>query len=376
MKKKFAKFFKRTRKNFSKYLATNRLYIIFVVFCLVETMLLRRFTIGHPFSIEPLICDLALIMIIIAYAISYKISNPIKELNRITKKMSELDFSEKYNCYNANVEINNIGMNINKMSDKLEETITKLRKHNDELESDIEEKSQIDKMRKQFISDVSHELKTPIGLIQGYSEGLIENVNSDEESRKFYAEVIRDEAIKMDSMVKKLLELMKLEYKERQFKDEEFDLREIIKEELKRNTVLISDSKITIEFDDKKPIKVFADQECIEQVVNNYLSNAIKHAEERDKEKKIIIRTEKTKDRKIRLFVYNTGKKIPKEYINKIWGRFYKVDNSRNREAGGTGIGLALVKAIMTNYGNSYGVKNFDNGVEFYCDINAKTNSK
>jgi signal transduction histidine kinase len=96
-------------------------------------------------------------------------------------------------------------------------------------------------MRKQFISDVSHELKTPIGLIQGYSEGLIENVNSDEESRKFYAEVIRDEAIKMDSMVKKLLELMKLEYKERQFKDEEFDLREVIKEELKRNTVLIDE---------------------------------------------------------------------------------------------------------------------------------------
>lgn len=98
------------------------------------------------------------------------------------------------------------------MSDKLESTIKQLRETNSELEKDIEEKSKIDEMRKQFISDVSHELKTPIALIQGYAEGLIENVNNDDESRKFYAEVILDESNKMDVLVKQLLELMKLEY--------------------------------------------------------------------------------------------------------------------------------------------------------------------
>ena len=226
-------------------------------------------------------------------------------------------------------------------------------------------------MRKQFISDVSHELKTPIALIQGYAEGLIENVNNDEESRKFYAEVILDESNKMDEMVKRLLQLMKLEYQERKFEDKEFNLTELIKEEIRRQTVILQEKNIVVEFDDTKNIIVYADEEQIEQVINNYLTNAIKHVKEKSNKKQIIIRTEEKED-KIRLYVYNTGEKIPEDYIKKIWGRFYKVDSSRNRLEGGTGIGLALVKAIMNNYHNKYGVKNYQDGVEFYCDINTK----
>ena len=312
-----------------------------------------------------------IIAAVIASIIANKFTKPILQLNRITKRMANLDFSQRYRISDTEDEINMLGRNINEMSDKLELTINRLQSNNSKLEQNIEEKSKIDEMRKQFISDVSHELKTPIALIQGYAEGLIENVNSDEESRKFYAEVILDESNKMDTMVKRLLELMKLEYQERKFNDTEFDLTELIKEELRRNTVVIKENNIKIEFEDKKKIKVFADQEYIEQVVSNYLTNAIKHAEEKNSEKKIIIRTENKKD-KVRLFVYNTGENIPKEYINKIWGRFYKVDSSRNRNTGGTGIGLALVKAIMNNYNNEYGVRNLENGVEFYCDINKK----
>src|SRR5699024_8761032 len=126
----------------------------------------------------------------------------------------------KYRLTDTDDEINELGKNINTMSDKLESTIKQLRENNSELEKDIEEKSKIDEMRKQFISDVSHELKTPIALIQGYAEGLIENVNTDEESRKFYAEVILDESNKMDTLVKQLLELMKLEYGKREFNNE------------------------------------------------------------------------------------------------------------------------------------------------------------
>lgn len=316
---------------------------------------------------------IGLMMILIAGCVSSLVSRrftePIVKLNNITKKMAKLDFSEKYRIVDADDEINTLGKNINQMSDKLEATIGLLRSNNDRLEKDIEEKSRIDEMRKQFISDVSHELKTPISLIQGYSEGLIENVNNDEESRKFYAEVIMDEAKKMDNIVQELLELMKLEYQERIFNDTNFDLTEIIREEIKRQTVILNDKNITVEFEEKK-FKVYADSKYIERVINNYLSNAIKHCEERNNEKKIIIRCKKRKNNKIRLYVYNTGQNIPEESLNKIWQRFYKKDISRNREDGGTGIGLALVKAIMNNYQNEYGVKNFDNGVEFYCDIN------
>lgn len=308
---------------------------------------------------------------IISSIIANKFSEPILELNKITKRMADLDFSQRYKISSTEDEINMLGRNINEMSDKLETTIKRLRANNTKLEQNIEEKSKIDEMRKQFISDVSHELKTPIALIQGYAEGLTENINTDDESRKFYAEVILDESNKMDEMVKRLLELMKLEYQERKFNDIEFDLIELIKEEVRRNTVILKEKNIKIEFDDTKQIKVYADQEYIEQVVNNYLTNAIKHCKEKAGNKEIIIRTEKNNN-KIRLYVYNTGDKIPEDYINKIWGRFYKVDSSRNRENGGSGIGLALVKAIMNNYNNKYGVKNYENGVEFYCDINKK----
>ena len=303
---------------------------------------------------------------------SKSISRPVAKLTTITGKMAKLDFSEKYRINDSNYEINQLGKNINNVSDKLEETINELKEHNTKLQSDIEEKSEIDKMRKQFISDVSHELKTPIGLIQGYSEGLIENVNEDAESRKFYAEVIRDEAQKMGILVKKLLELMKIEYKEKAFKDVEFNISELIREEIRRETVNIKNKDIDLIFDGPEKLIVYADQDCIEQVVNNFLSNAIKHCERIKNENKIRIRTEKNKNGKVRLFVYNSGKKIPKDYQNKIWGRFYKMDKSRNRDDGSTGLGLALVKAIMNNYGNEFGVRNVGNGVEFYCDINIK----
>ncbi len=326
-------------------------------------------------SNQTLILVGAVIVIIagfIAYIVSKRLAQRIVKLNDLTKKMSKLDFSERFQEGKIDDEIDTLGKNINIMSDKLEATIGQLRKNNNELEKDIEERAKIDDMRKQFISDVSHELKTPIALIQGYAEGLSENVNSDEESRKFYADVIIDESSKMDKMVKELLELMKLEQKDKKFEDKEFDLNKLIKEELRRETKFIKENKIDIDFDTSKKQMVFADYEYIEKVVNNYLTNAIKNCKEKDKEKKIVIRSEKTKKGKIRLFIYNTGNKIDDDIKNKIWNRFYKGDSSRNRDDGGTGIGLAIVKAIMDNYKNDYGVKNYKNGVEFFCDINTK----
>ena len=318
---------------------------------------------------------LLIISSLFAILTSKSISRPIAKLTKITGKMANLDFTEKYRINDSNYEINQLGKNVNNVSDKLEDTINELREHNIKLQNDIEEKSEIDKMRKQFISDVSHELKTTIGLIQGYSEGLIENVNEDEESRRFYAEVIRDEAQKMDLLVKKLLELMKIEYKEKAFKDVEFDLSELVKAEIRRETVNFKNKGIDLELNIPEKIIVYADQDCIEQVVNNYLSNAIKYCEKINNENKVEIKIEKTKKNKVRLYVYNTGRKIPKDYQNRIWGRFYKMDKSRNRDDGSTGLGLALVKAIMNNYENEFGVRNRGNGVEFYCDINIKQKS-
>ena len=301
--------------------------------------------------------------------ISRKFTEPILELNDITEHMAKLDFSKKYRTNDSTNEINELGKNINTMSDKLETTIIQLRDNNKELEKDIEEKSKIDEMRKQFISDVSHELKTPIALIQGYAEGLIENVNNDEESRKFYAEVILDESNKMDNLVKQLLELMKLEYGKREFHNKKFDIVELIKEVIRKCNVILEEKNIEVIFKPKKAVIVEADDIYIEQIITNYFTNAIKHVDEINGKKQIEIKIE-IKETKARVSVFNTGEKIAEEELDRIWGRFYKVDSSRNRENGGSGIGLSLVKAIQNNYKNAYGVENKPNGVEFYFDIN------
>ena len=313
-----------------------------------------------------------IIAALVVSVISRKFTDPILELNDITKKVTQLDFSKKYRINDSSDEINELGKNINTMSDRLEGTIKKLRDNNKELERDIEEKSKIDEMRKQFISDVSHELKTPIALIQGYAEGLVENVNKDEESRKFYAEVILDESNKMDALVKQLLELMKLEYGKRQFDDKEFDLVELINGVIQNCHVMLEDKKIDVVFKPKEPIYVKADSFYIEQIVTNYFTNAIKHADNVDGKKQIKIRIKLQKE-KARVYVFNTGEQIEESELDRIWGRFYKVDSSRNRESGGSGIGLSLVKAIQNNYKNAYGVENKPNGVEFYFDVNLGT---
>lgn len=311
-----------------------------------------------------------LIAAVIVSYVTRRFTDPILELNNIAKRMANLDFSHKYRVTDTDDEINNLGKSINAMSDTLEKTIKQLRSTNIELEKDIEEKSKIDEMRKSFISDVSHELKTPIALIQGYAEGLVENVNVDEESRRFYAEVILDESNKMDKLVKQLLELMKLEYGKREFNNEEFNIVELINEVIRKCDVMIKEKAAKIEFDNSKEVLVTADEFYIEQVVTNYFTNAIKHVKEINGQKTIKIEIKETKKGKVRISVFNTGDNIQDVELNRIWKRFYKVDTSRNREDGGTGIGLSLVKAIMTNYENDYGVLNKDDGVEFYFELN------
>ena len=302
--------------------------------------------------------------------ISKNFSNPISELNSIAKKMANLDFSHKYIVTDENDEIDELGESINQMSDKLEKTINQLRNTNIELEKDIEKKSKIDEMRKSFISDVSHELKTPIALIQGYSEGLLENVNSDPESRKFYAEVILDETNKMDKMVRQLIELTKLEYEKRAFNNRNFNIVELEKEIVRTSQVMLEEKDAKVEFDTDEKINVYADDFYVSQIITNYLTNAIKHVKKINGEKYIKITNKFIPEtEKVRVTLFNTGDNISKENLSRIWNRFFKADEARNREDGGSGIGLSIVRAIMNNYGNDFGVENKDNGVEFFFEL-------
>ena len=297
-------------------------------------------------------------------------TKPIEELEKIAQNIAKLDFSKKYKVRGTGDEIDNLGISINKLSQEFEETLKEMQKANNDLEKDIENKSKIDEMRKQFISDVSHELKTPISIIQGYAEGLVENVNTDEESKNFYANVILDEANKMDKLVKRLLELMKLEYDDKEFNNNNFDISELIGEVIRISKVKLEENNIEVVFDETDPVYVFADDFYIEQVVTNYFTNAIKNVSEVNGKKQIIINIKKSEELgKVRISFFNTGKHIDEKHIDRIWNRFYKADESRDRSKGGTGIGLSIVKAIMSKYDNRYGVKNVENGVEFYFEL-------
>ena len=307
------------------------------------------------------------VSILAIWFLSQRLTKPLEELTDISIRMSNLDFNAKYESGGED-EIGVLGQNFNKMSKELEQTISELKTANNELQKDIEKKERIDDMRKEFLSNVSHELKTPIALIQGYAEGLKECINDEAESRDFYCEVIIDEAAKMNNMVKKLLTLNQLEFGNDQISMECFDLTELVRGVVNSAQLLADQKDAQILFVQDTSVYVWGDEFKIEEVVTNYVSNAINHI---DGERKIEIKMQR-REGHIRLSVFNTGKPIPEEDIDKIWIKFYKVDKARTREYGGSGIGLSIVKAIMESMNQKFGVKNYENGVEFWFELECR----
>lgn len=301
---------------------------------------------------------------LIIWFVSGRIAKPILELNRISEKMVHLDFEAKYRGRSKN-EIGLLGENINKLSSSLEQSISELKTANNELQKDIEKKEQIDEMRKEFLANVSHELKTPIALIQGYAEGLSEGIHDDPESMDFYCEVIMDEATKMNKMVQKLLTLNQLESGSELVAMERFDITALASNYIQSVGILTRQNGIEVHMDDYPSLYVWADEYKTEEVFMNYFSNAVNHCEG---EKKIIVSMEDKGD-VVRVKIFNTGIPIPEESLEHLWEKFYKVDKARTREYGGSGVGLSIVKAIMESMNRQYGVKNYSNGVLFWFEL-------
>lgn len=312
-------------------------------------------------------CVMVLASAVVIWLLTRRIVKPIQELTGISKRMAALDFEARYTSGGED-EIGELGHNFNQMSDKLERAISELKSANARLQKDIEEKTQIDEMRQEFLSDVSHELKTPIALIQGYAEGLKENISDDAESRDFYCDVIIDESAKMNALVKKLLNLNQLEFGNDQLSMERFDLAELIRGVIQSSHILIEQKEAKILFQQQEPVYVWGDEFKIEEVVTNYLTNALNHLEG----ERVIEITCREKDGRVVTTVFNTGKPISEEDMDKIWVKFYKVDKARTREYGGSGIGLSIVRAIMDAHGQECHVKSYTNGVAFSFTLESK----
>lgn len=297
--------------------------------------------------------------------IARRLTQPIVELTNISKKMSELDFDVKYRTRDSRTEIDILGEHMNTMSTSLENALDELQEANKELKQDIEIKEKNEEMRKEFLSNVSHELKTPIALIQGYAEGLSEGMADDPESRAYYCEVIVDESQKMNKMVQQLLSLNELEYGVNSVEVTEFNISELIRSLVNASKILIENAGIKLSFEMGEDVIVNSDEYLVEVVFSNFLSNAIHYC----KNENVIKVSQVEKDDTVLISVYNSGDTILEEDIERLWDKFYKIDKARTREYGGSGVGLSIVKAALETLNGKYGVYNLDNGVTFWFEI-------
>ena len=305
-----------------------------------------------------------LFTLIIAYLFSRQISKPLLHMNRVTNKIAQLDFSEECTIQSKD-ELGSLSRSINALSNNLSQTIQNLKQSNHKLVEELEKQKELDKMRKDFIADASHELKTPLSVIQGYSEGLLDNLQSGE-IKEEYLKIILDETEKMNKLVSNMLELSELESGRTSLNPEVFSIQRLIRYVTKRLSPAISDKNIELKLEwEKDEFLVKADSFRIEQVLCNLLNNAIRYSPEGG----LIKINAWEKNKKVWLSVQNNGPTISVEELKKIWDKFYRVEKSRNKELGGSGLGLSIIKNILELHGSEFGARNTSEGVEFYFSL-------
>lgn len=370
------------RKDITTYTVENKLYKFKNLVC-VSSIEKNGFPVKIIFAITPLneVSDtietmsgfylyfylIAIVIILLLSSIySRMVSKPLKKLNKTAEKMATLDFTEKCDITSKD-EIGSLAETLNFLSENLEAALNSLKKSNEQLKMDIKKEKKIEKMRREFVASVSHELKTPITLIEGYAEGFKDGIFDDTE-KDYYIDVIIDESKKMGNLVSDMLQLSKYETGNMNLEEYEFDIIALLNAIIKKmNTTQVADKnlKIISGFHEDEQFFVKGDIQRIEQVVNNFVTNAIRHTNEGGNIfiNRIII------DDDVFIEVENEGSVIPEDEKDKIWNKFYRIDKSGNKNFGGTGLGLAIVKNILELHNSVYGVENTEKGVKFYFSL-------
>lgn len=292
------------------------------------------------------------------------VSKPLIKLNNVACKMAKMDFDEKCEI-TSNDEIGSLGKSLNSLSLNLKNALDDLKEKNAALRQDIEKEKQLENMRNDFVNNVSHELKTPIGIIEGYAEGIKDGIVSGEDS-VLYLETIIDEAKKMGVLVSNMLELSKLESGVLKPNFEDFNINRLIKKVVRKHEPDASSKNLTILFESSDEYSyVYADPFQMEEVFTNLLTNAIKYTPSDNNIKIIISEDEELK--KYKLSVQNFGTSIPEDELEKLFDKFYRIDKSRERtQSNSTGLGLSIVKNILNLHKAEFKFHNIDGGIEFY----------
>ncbi|WP_312475708.1 ATP-binding protein [Neobacillus sp.] len=302
-----------------------------------------------------MIAFVLLLTILASIYYSIKIAKPLLRINDTTRKIAHLDFSERIE-YHSKDEIGDLSQNINLLSNTLHSHIT-------QLQQDIEKEKQLENTRKEFISGVSHELKTPLSIMKSCISILKDGVAS--HKKDYYFEAMEKEVDKMDLLIVDMLELAKYESGTYKMKMEPFFIDKIIDHVCNQLSLEIEKKELTVH-KDLSTIEVFANQHRIEQVITNYITNAIRYTPVHEN---IYISTT-INDDQVKVCVENKGTHIPNDQLDKVWERFYRGDTSRQRSEGSTGLGLAISKNILELHGAQYGVVNTSDGVLFYFTLN------
>ncbi len=322
-----------------------------------NTMIARRFIMIS--GLLTLILGSAAIFIV-----SGRITKPVVNMTKTAKAIAKQDFNEKVD-YNGDDELGDLARSINQISDELDGALNGLREANAKLTEDIERERRLEKMRRRFVSSVSHELKNPISMIQAYADGLRHNIAKNPEAMTEYAEIISDESDKMASLIKDLLDLSAYESGTFTINKAWFDFASMVKESSERQKKLFDEKGVNLETRLPEKAMIYGDALRMEQILSNFLANALRHSDEGGK---VSVYIEDAKEGK-RLCVHNTGEAINEKELENIWTSFYKIRNTGSDPAAGTGLGLAIVRAIVDLHGGACGAENINGGVLFWVEI-------
>ncbi|MED2835982.1 HAMP domain-containing sensor histidine kinase [Bacillus wiedmannii] len=298
-----------------------------------------------------IIAFVVVLIFLASFYYSKQIAKPLLKINDTTKKIAHLDFTEQIPITSKD-EIGDLSKNINVLSNKLHS-------HIGQLEQDIEKERKLENTRREFISGVSHELKTPLSIMKSCISILKDGVA--EHKKEYYFQAMEREVDKMDTLILDMLELAKFESGTYKMKMDSFYIDTVIEDICEHLSVDIEKKELHVH-KNICSFEVVANQSRIEQVIVNFITNAIRYTPNKED---IIISTIDEKDR-IKVCIENKGTHIEEEQLDKIWDRFYRVDAARQRSQGGTGLGLAISKNILELHDAEYGAENTEDGVLFY----------
>ena len=284
---------------------------------------------------------------IIMFQFSGRMTKPIIEMSGIARNMAELDFSRKV-WVKGDDEIAGLGRSINTLSEKLEMSIGGLKK-------DID-------FQKSLSRNISHELKTPIGVIKGYAEGLKYGVADSPEKQRQYLEVIVAECDRMDGLVKDMLTLSRLSARDFRLENTGIISMDQLISDIKERFAGEAETKgMNLLLEDCHGIHFEGNYELIFRALSNLVSNALKYT---DSIRYIRVSASQANST-VNISVYNTCEPIPEEELPKLFDEFYRLDKSRSRDNSGHGLGLAIVKLIASLHSGSVQAVNTAGGIEF-----------